>query len=104
MGEKRLARNIARLFYLLLQRDVPRKPRQRTPAELERLRAIMAWLRQFLAEHGRAPTNAELCAAMGWRSRRAAQKALASLRALGWLDWTTVRKRRIIRVTDAVQG
>ncbi len=108
---RRLWRRVLALLEAVERRDgqLPPKPRRhvprsRTPAEWERKRHFWIWFIGFCDEHGRGPSNREICQAMGWRSTRAAQNCLYAVRKLGWLDWTTNGQRREFRIVGAAPG
>ena len=75
--------------------SLPLSPRQQQ---------ILAQIAQFIAQHGRPPTRADLARAMGLRNRQGIDQHLRALERKGYLELEPGIARGLRLVGDALQG
>lgn len=65
-----------------------------TPAQ----KRVYEFVRDFIEEHGHAPSHEEICAALGFKSRFAAYKHLLALKERGYLKLPLPNRKRAIEL------
>lgn len=69
-------------------------------APTRRQAQLLAFLREYIAEHGEAPLRDEMCAALGVSSRNAVRDLLIGLQQRGQIQMTAGLVRGIALVDD----